>query len=56
MPDTQFQTLLKMIQQLTLEFKEFTTGIDEKFQTISTSLESCQSHCHVDNPPAPEAT
>lgn len=56
MPDVQFQRLLKMIEQLGLEFKEFSTGIDSKFDTISKSLKSCQSRCHVANPPTAETT
>ena len=57
MPETQFQQLLRMIDQLGLEFKEFSSGIDEKFATISQSLASCQSHCHVANPlPSAENT
>ena len=57
MPETQFQQLLRMINQLGLEFKEFSSGIDEKFATISQSLASCQSHCHVANPlPSAENT
>jgi hypothetical protein len=54
MPDAQFQRLLKMIEQLGLEFQEFSKGIDVKFETISTSLKSCQTRCHVDNPPSAE--
>jgi len=56
MPETQFQQLLHMIQQLGLEFQEFTKSIDDKFQTISKSLASCQSHCHVANPNTTETT
>jgi hypothetical protein len=54
MPESQFQQLLKMIEQLGLEQAEFARGIEEKFETISTSLKSCQSHCHVANPPNAE--
>jgi len=56
MPDAQFQRLLKMIEQLGLEHREFAASIDSKFEIISTSLKSCQSHCHVANPPTPENT
>jgi len=56
MPDAQFQRLLQMIQQLGLEVQELSRGVNEKFETISTSLKSCQSHCHVANPPNTETT
>lgn len=49
MAKSEFETLRKMIEQLGLEFQEFSTGIDKKFETISNSLKSCQSHCHVRN-------
>jgi hypothetical protein len=50
MPKSEFETLKKMIEQLGLEFQEFSTGIEAKFETISASLRSCQSHCYVKNP------
>ena len=50
MSQSEFDVLKRMIEQLGLEFKEFSTGIEKKFATISTSLKSCQSHCHVQNP------
>jgi hypothetical protein len=55
MPDVQFQKLLRMIEQLGLEHREFAASIEEKFNIISTSLKSCQSHCHVANPPNMES-
>jgi len=49
MPKSEFETLKKLIEQLGLEFQEFSAGIDKKFATISESLKSCQSRCHVRN-------
>ncbi len=49
MPKSEFEVLKKMIEQLGLEFQEFASGIETKFNNISNSLKSCQSHCHVRN-------
>jgi hypothetical protein len=56
MPDAQFQMLLRMIKQLGLEVQELSRGVNDKFDTISSSLKSCQSHCHVANPPGGDST
>jgi len=49
MAQSEFEVLKKMIEQLGLEFKEFSAGVNDKFDTISKSLKSCQSHCYVQN-------
>lgn len=56
MPKTEFEELKRMIGQyrqelslFALEVREALEGVNGKFDTISTSLKSCQSHCHVAN-------
>jgi hypothetical protein len=56
MPDVQFQQLLRMIEQLGLELQELSTGVNTKFDHISSSLRLCQSRCHVANQAAAEKT
>jgi len=33
------------------ELKEMVSQLGQKLETILTSLRTCQSRCHVDNPP-----
>jgi len=33
------------------ELKEMIGAVDQKVETILGSLRTCQSRCHVDNPP-----
>jgi intein-encoded DNA endonuclease-like protein len=63
MPDGQYQSLLGTIEklalevrQLSLEFQEFSKGINDKFEIVSKSLDSCRSHCYVANPIPAETT
>lgn len=54
MAKTEFEELKTLItrygrelNQFILEVQETLNGINDKFTTISKSLKSCQSHCHV---------
>jgi hypothetical protein len=47
MPPNQFEALQRQIEQLSLEWKEAMQVIDRKVDLMTTSLASCQSHCHV---------
>lgn len=40
-----------MSSQESLEIKEMIAALGLKIDTIAASLKTCQSRCHVDNPP-----
>lgn len=50
MPESQFEILYRLINQLTLETKEVLVKIEGKVDIMHESLKSCQKRCHVQNP------
>lgn len=49
MPQDQFEALQRQIALLSLEWREAMMGINDKVDTMTAALKSCQSHCHVAN-------
>jgi hypothetical protein len=49
MPDSQFEELKRLIELNRLESQEAITRLDVKIDGMIKSLESCHSHCWVQN-------